>query len=211
MKKKGLIFVGVLGLAAQPASADLLGLADGRSANLDNQAGLSVEGGITVGDDFNFYGARVNYKVTPDILVFGEVGLLDPDFFDSGAGFGVGAFYQLRSINVLENTDLGLKAAFHAASVDTDGFGGNQDIDLTEFVVEVLLSGDKLLTTNLGWYANTGLHFIGVDLGAFGDDDDTEFGIGGGVTGNLSVGEWYAGAETIDGLIFSAGYRYNLN
>ena len=214
MKKIGLMFVGALGLVAQPAFADLFGLANGRSANLDNQAGLSVEGGVTVGGDFNFYGARVNYKVFPDLLVFGEVGSLDPDNFDSGLGFGVGAYYQLRNLELLANTDFGLKAAYHAASADLgDGLGVNvdADVDFTEIALEALISGDQLLATNLGWYASTGVHIIGIDIGPFGDGDSTEISFGGGVTGDLSLVEWYAGADFIDGLLFRTGVRYNLN
>ena len=74
------------------------------------------------------------------------------------------------------------------------------------------LCGDKLSTTNFGWYANAGIHIIGVEVESF-DDDDTEIGFGGGITGGLGLGfgEWYAGADFIDDLILRAGVRCNIN
>ena len=211
MKKVGIIFIGLLGLVAQPALADALGFGNGRSANNDNLTGLSVEGGLSLGDDYTTIGARVNYKVTPDIVLYGDLGNVDIDAADSGFGWGVGVFYQLRNLELLSNTDFGVKASFHSVSVDIDNvFGGDVDFDVTEFTVEALISGDQLSSTELGWYANAGVHIIGVEVGSF-DDDDTEIGFGGGVTGSLSFGDWYAGADFIDGLILRAGVRYNIN
>ena len=211
MKKIGIIFIGLLGLAVQPAFADALGFANGRSANNDNLSGLSVEGGLSFGDDYTVIGARINYKITPDIVLYGDLANVDVDNADSGFGWGVGAFYQLRNLELLANTDFGVKASFHSVSVDVDtGFGGDVDFDVTEFTVEALISGDKLSTTNFGWYANAGIHIIGVEVESF-DDDDTEIGFGGGITGGLGFGEWYAGADFIDDLILRAGVRYNIN
>ena len=212
MKKIGFMFVGLLGLVAQPALADVLGLGNGRSANIDNMSGLSVEGGLSLGDDYTFIGGRVNYKVSPDLVAFVDLGNLDVDLADSGFAFGIGAYYQLRNVELLENTDFGVKASYHSASVDFDaGFGRDFSYDVSEIAIEALISGEQLSTTNFGWYANAGVHILGVDVGGFGDDDETEIAFGGGITGDLSFGQWYAGGDFIDGLVIRAGVRYNMN
>ena len=210
MKKIGLSFIGLLVLAVQPAVADVLGLGNGRSANIDNMVGLSVEGGLSLGDDYNVIGARGNYKVTSDLVAFVDLVNVDVDFADSGIGFGIGAFYQLRNVKLLENTDFAVKASYHSVTVDFNDFFGSADLDVTELAVEALISGDKLATTDFGWYANAGVHILGVDFGGF-DDDSTEIAFGGGITGALGFGDWYAGGDFIDGLILRAGVRYNVN
>ena len=224
MKKFGFLCVVMFSLVAQSAMADFLGLANGRSANLDNMAGLSVDGGVNIGSDGTLFGARVNYKVGSDLMVFGDVGLLS---FDEGGAdgdgpvFGGGVFYQLRDINLLENTDLAVKGAYHLGTIDAgDGF----DVDLTEISLEALISGDQLGETDFGWYANVGLHIIDTEFdgGAvfvpgFGNVvagsasvSDNELLFGGGITGPLSFGEFFAGVDFLDGALLVAGVRYNL-
>jgi len=206
MKRTWLVFVALIGFIAQPALADIYGLANGRSANMDNLAGLSVEGGVGVHSDVTTLGARINYKVSPDLMVFGDFGSTDYDAGGSGTAFGAGVFYQLRNVTLMENTDFAVKASYHAASVE--------DVDLSELAIDAIISGDQLSTTSFGWYANVGMHILKaeIDFGQFGtsSNDSNELLFGGGVTGALSFGEWYAGVDFIDGAVLVAGVRYNL-
>jgi len=224
MKKFGFLCVVIFSLVAQNAMADFLGLANGRSANLDNMADLSVDGGVNIASDGTLFGTRVNYKATSDLMAFGDLGLLTAD----GAGgdadglvFGFGAFYQLRNINLLENTDFAVKGAYHLGSLDAGGV----DVDYNEISIDALISGDQLGETGFGWYANVGLHIIEVDAGTVtvfnpltggaiavggGSVSDNELLFGGGITGPLSFGEFFAGVDFLDGALLVAGVRYNL-
>lgn len=200
------ITIALLGMAAQPVMADIYGLANGRSANMDNMAGMSVEGGINLEGDITTYALRFNFKASPDLMVFADVGQVDFDNAD-GTGFGAGAFYQLRNVQLLQNTDFAVKGSYHTVSVGEGGF----DIDLGEIAIEGLISGDQLGNTNMGWYGNIGMHILSVDFGRFGGDDDSnELAFGGGVVGSLAFGDWYAGIDFIDEMFLVAGIRYNL-
>ncbi len=225
MKKFGFLCVVIFSLVAQNAMADFLGLANGRSANLDNMADLSVDGGVNIASDGTLFGARVNFKVSPDLMVFGDIGQLslDDDGVDGdGLVYGIGAFYQLRNINLLENTDLAVKGAYHLGTID---FGSGFDGDLTEISLDALISGDQLGETDFGWYANVGLHIVdsesngvtvfnpitgGATTVGSGSDSETELLFGGGITGPLSFGEFFAGVDFLDGALLVAGVRYNL-
>lgn len=217
--KFGFICVALFGLAAQPAMADWLGLANGRSANLDNMADMSVEAGANFGSDVTIFGARVNYKLSPDIMVFGDVGMVDIESFggdSDGLGYGFGAFYQMRNTTLLENTDFALKAAYHLAGTDRSSGVGSIDQDFSEITIEALISGDQLATTEFGWYANAGMHILKTEFDSVRlignvSDSNNQIGVGGGITGNIALGEWFAGIDFIDGMIFVGGFRYNLN
>ncbi len=222
MKKFGFLCVVVFSLVAQSAMADILGLANGRSANMDNMADMSVEGGVNLDGDGTLFGARVNFKASTDLMVFGDVGMLTLDNNGGDADglvYGFGAFYQLRNVNLLENTDFAVKGAYHLGTLDASGV----DIDYTEISIEALISGDQLGETDFGWYANAGMHIIDSEFSAatfipgFGtvgsgtaSDSNNEFLFGGGITGALSFGEFFAGIDFIDGALFVAGVRYNL-
>jgi len=207
MKKFGFICVVMFSLVAQSAMADLLG----------------VEGGVNIGGDGTLFGTRVNFKVSPDLMAFGDVGMLSIDS-NGGDGdglvYGIGAFYQLRNVNLLENTDFAVKGAYHLGTLDASGV----DIDYTEISIEALISGEQLAETDFGWYANVGMHIIETDVdfqpvfvpgfgnvnGGGGSVSDNELLFGGGITGPLSFGEFYAGVDFLDGALLVAGVRYNL-
>lgn len=195
----------LLGLMTVPAHAEFFGLGNGRTANMDNMANLSVEAGLNMSDP-TLLGARANFKLTPDLVIYGDLGRADFRSLD-GFVFGLGAFYQLRNVTVLENTDLAVKASFHAGKLDFDfcaGFSACEE-DVTEIAVEALISGDQLSNTNMAWYGSAGIHsFSFLGLG-------TEIALGGGVVGSLGFGDWYAGLEFIDEIYFTAGIRYNVN
>lgn len=211
MKFTRLLVIALLGLFVSPSYADLFGLANGRTVNTENMAGLSVEAGANIGSDLTIFGARVNYKLSPDLTVFGDLGQADLDPF-SGLVFGVGAFYHLRNITLIENTDFGVKASFHTGELELDGctdtvgfFGFVDDfcdISAQELAIEAHISGDQLSTTNFAWYGNAGIHIL---------EDSNEIGFGGGIVGDLGIGQWYGGLDFIDEIAFVGGFRYNLN
>jgi len=223
MKKFVFGFVVIFSMFAQSAMADFLGLANGRSANLDNMADMSIEGGANIWGDGNLLGTRLNYKVSPDLMAFGDLGrfAVDGSGADSdGLVYGIGAFYQLRNVNLLENTDLAVRGAYHLGTLDA---GGGVDLDWSEITIQALISGDQLGETDLGWYANVGMHILEQDIGVSfidpftgqrisggGSDSNNELGFGGGVTKPMSFGEVYGGVNFIDGGILVAGVRYNL-
>jgi len=216
---KKLYFAGVilLSLFAQSAMADLLGLANGRSANLDNMSDMSVDAGINIDGDGNLLGVRGNFKMSPDIMLFGGLGRLSiDDVGGNGDGlvYGFGAYYQMRNVTLLENTDFAVKGAYHLGTLEAGDseFFGDIDLDYTEISIEALISGDQLGDTDYGWYANLGMHILEVDVSNFSSagSSDTELGFGGGIIGSLSFGEFFAGVDFIDGALLVAGIRYNL-
>ena len=205
-------------LGTTAAHAEFFGLPNGRSANPGNLPPLSVEGSFNTGGDYQHIGARVNYQVSPELVVFGDVG---QSAFDLGFGsdadglsFGIGAFFFLANQQILPQFDIAVKGSFHTASLESDvdgvvvpGFGvvggGSADVDGTNISLEALISSQEPLSANgLGWYANGGINILG------GDFDDTEILLGGGVTLPLGPGEIYGGADLIDDIIFGVGFRY---
>jgi len=198
------------GFAVQPAMADIYGLPNGRSANLDNMATLSIEGGAQLSGDVSNFAGRFNAKFSDDGMVFVDAGLVTFDAGFGGGGdldglvVGLGVFYQLRNFQIFRDTDNAVKASFHTGTLEDGGF----EPDIDELAFDYIISGNQLSTTNLGWYGNVGIHRL-----SFGDnnfsDSEIEVLIGGGVLGKLSFGEWYAGIDVIDELLILGGIRYN--
>jgi len=80
--------------------------------------------GVVLGDHVNLYGARAAYQATPDLLVFGDAGIMDPDFAGSGLAIQAGGIHALKLDSPV---DLGLRATVFAAfpsQVDTYGVSG---------------------------------------------------------------------------------------
>ncbi len=210
MRKFRVVLLALAGLMCVSAHAEIAGMANGRSANTDQQAGLSVEGGAAFGD-ISFLGVRVNYKVTDDIVVFGDLGQTDINGAD-GFTFGGGAYYFFRDIALLENTDFAVKASLHTGSLDRGTYtvGGlvfdYGDSTLSAVSIEAIISGDQIGSTSFGWYANAGIHRIDLDYRV-----NTEPGIGAGIFGDLAFGQFYAGFDFIDEISLNAGVRYFVN
>ena len=180
------------------ASAGFLNTVNGRSGDLTRLPDLSLEANYNTGDfdntDYDNLGIRLNYRLSPGIILLGDLGLTEIGDFDT-VTFGFGAYYGLAGI--FENIDAALKGAFHFGDFDEAG-----DLDVLEF--EFLFSGLEPITSNgLIWYANLGLHRLNGDGGS-----DTEFGIGGGLVLPVSGGEAYLGIDLIDEFIIGFGYRY---
>lgn len=69
------------------AHAEYLGLVLGRSASPANQSELSVKAGVGSGQlgsvDFQYIGVRLNSRVAPNVVVFGDIGLRAGCFISS--------------------------------------------------------------------------------------------------------------------------------
>ena len=192
-----LVLVATLCISSQ-VSAGLLGTVNGRTADFTRMPDLSVEGFFNFGDfddvDYQNLGARVNYRLSPGVILHGDVGLTEIGNFDT-LTFGFGAFYALTGL--FENIDAAVKGSFHTGDFDDAG-----DVDVLE--LEFLFSGtEPIMANGLMWYANIGLHRLD-----FGVSSDTELGLGGGVVLPVALGEAYAGIDLIDELTFGIGYRY---
>jgi hypothetical protein len=207
MLKKSFVAAAIaLSFSATTVQAEYLGLLSGRSANPDNMTDLSVELGFMTGDlgaaDYQNIGARVNYRVSPELVVFGDVGISEFGQAD-GTPFGLGAIYFLSNQRITENFDIAGKASYHTGDFDFAGFSG----DISGLSLEVLVSGQEPISANgTGWYANAGIHRLSVDFG--GSDSSTEIGLGGGLILPVGPGEAYAGIDYIDEMVLGIGFRY---
>lgn len=187
-------------LFAATTQAGVLSAINGRTADFTRLPDLSLEAGFNSGEfegaDYQNIGLRVNYRLGPGIMLFGDLNLTDIESDDT-ATFGFGAFYALAGL--FENIDAALKASFNAGDFD----GG--DVDVLE--LDFLFSGLTPISSNgLSWYANIGLHRVDVN-----SNSETELLLGGGVVLPLSSGEAYFGIDLIDDLSIGLGYRYFYN
>ncbi|MFK7892932.1 MAG: hypothetical protein AB8B63_19110 [Granulosicoccus sp.] len=203
----------VIGLSQMPAAfAEPYGLLNGRSMNFDATPQLTVEAGVQLGDEFEHFGARVNYTVSPTLQAYGDIGqseLGDDEFDADGLTFGFGAFFKLDS--PVEGADFAVHGSYHMGTLEVRGL----DIDINSIVVEAVFSGQDPLgaSGNLFWNANVGFARLGVDFERGGDDSETELMFGAGVTMPLASGsgELYGGLNYVDGMGFGAGYRHFLD
>ncbi|MEE9320025.1 MAG: hypothetical protein V3U76_06225 [Granulosicoccus sp.] len=195
-------------LLSYSAQAEFFGLMSGRSADLSKLPDTSVEFGAVLGDlgdaDYQYFGLRYNYRIDPGMMVYGDVGQTEIEDGD-GLAFGFGFFYVVDG--VLENTDLALKGSFHR--LKTEESGDSRDDKYQGLAIEAVFSGRSPFGAkkNLNWYANIGMHRISVDFGG-SDDSETELGFGGGIIVPTDSGQYFAGIDLIDEMIFGAGYRY---
>ena len=208
-----LALAGALVLAcalATPAQAEYYALMSGRSADLSRLPDTSVEAGAVFGDlyesDYQYFGARVNFRASPELMIYGDVGQVDIEFNVDvdGTAFGAGGIYAIEGF--FEGADFALKAGYHRASVEGDN---TNEVDLSGINVEALFSGREGLgaSGNVNWYANIGMHRLDFDDVI---DKETELGFGGGVVIPSASGELYVGLDIIDEMIFGAGFRYFL-
>jgi len=193
-------------LFAGNAQAEFFGLPNGRSASPDMLSDLSVELGFVTGDlgitDYQNFGARVNYRVSPEIVVIGDIGLSEFGPAD-GTPVGLGILYHLSKQRISQSVDIAAKVSYHKGEYEV----GGTDLDLTGLSFEALFSGRQPLAANgLGWYGNFGFHRLTVkDVSS---DSSNEIGIGGGLTLPTGAGEAYVGVDLIDELTFGLGFRY---
>jgi len=181
------------------AMAEIGGLLNGRSADLNNLPDKSVEVGINFGEiddlDYQYFGARFNFRLSPELMGYADIGSMEIEDID-GISFGIGAFYMLQ--DVLANADTAVKASVHSIGGDIDG---------TAFALEGIISGRNGLGSNpdLQWYGNVGLNRLSGDGGS-----ETELLLGAGVLFPTQSGEIMTGIDYVDGLLFRLGYRHYL-
>lgn len=187
------------------AQAEAFAPLNGRSANPGTLPNLSVEGAFSTGSFYQNIGTRVNYKLSDELVLFGDVGMVEVGYFFAdadGIGFGIGAFYHLANQQMLPQMDMAAKASYHTANVEYGN--SNFDFNVNNLSLEVLLSGTEPISANgLGWYGNAGLNIIGGD-----GSGSTEILLGGGVVLPVGPGEAYAGLDLVDSITFGAGFRY---
>lgn len=193
----GLMLVVTTGFLSGTASAEYLGFPNGRTADFSHMPKLSVEGGFATGDfidiDYQNIGLRVNYRLSPGLMVVGDLGMSEIGLVDATA-LGINVFYSLEGL--FENMNSAVKGGFHKADFDV--------LDIDGLSLEFLISGlSPISSSGLNWYANVGLHRLEID-----GVDDSEFGIGGGLVLPASTGEAYVGIDMIDDIVFGLGYRY---
>jgi len=181
------------------SQAEHLGTTNGRTADFTRLPDLSVEIHFNTGDfsnvDYQNLGLRANYRLSPGILLFGDLGLTELGFRD-GTAIGFGAFYGLQGI--FENIDAAVKASYHTADY------GSRVVGVDVIALEFLFSGLEPIADNgLMWYANAGIHRSDFEV-----DSETDFGLGGGVVLPVSSGEAFVGLDFIDDLVIGVGYRH---
>lgn len=193
-------------LMASNAQAEFFGLPNGRLASPEMGSDLSVELGFVTGDlgttDYQNFGARVNYRVAPNIVVIGDIGA--SEFGDAdGTPAGLGILYHLANQRISQNVDIAAKASYHSGEYKVSGV----NIDLTGLSFEALFSGRRPLAANgLGWYGNFGFHRLTIKTNS--SDSSNEIGFGGGLVLPTGAGEAYLGVDLIDELTFGLGFRY---
>lgn len=188
-----------------PSHAEFFGMLSGRSADLSSMPDVSVEGGYLNGKlvelDYTSFGSRLNYRVSPEMMVHFDGAQVELGVADGNA-FGFGVFYQLKDI--LESSDVTLKASYHSVKVENDrGEEGEGKI----MAIQALFSGKASSSSELSWYANIGMHRMELE-----DDGEkeNEVGFGGGLIMPTSFGEAFAGVDVIDETVFGIGFRYFL-
>lgn len=199
-------------LISGTSMAEPLGLLNGRSADVSRSPDTSVELGAVFGEfddvDYTHFGGRFNYKVNPQTVAYFDLGLseLEAGRDIDGLAYGLGGFFQMDG--VLTNTDFGVHASYHRASLD--GSGSSNEFDVNSIMVEALFSGRDAIDQNgnIFWNASLGLNRTGGDGGS---DTDLTFSAGVTMATASQSGEFFGGLLYVDDIAFGAGYRHFLN
>lgn len=187
------------------ASAEYLGLVLGRSANPANQSDVSVEAGLVSGQlgmiDYRYLGVRLNSRVAPNIVLFGDMG--SSEFGTSkGNPYGLGFTYHFAKQKINPRLDLALKAAYHAVNYRVQ----ETRLSITGLSAELVISG--VAAEGISGYINVGYHQLDVKFG--GLESRKELGFGAGIALPFGPGEAFAGFDFIDEVTLGIGFRYFL-
>jgi len=201
------------------ASAELFGLLNGRTADISRAPDRSVEAGAVFGEyedaDYEYFGARFNYKFSPTTVFYGDLGQSswDDPLDADGTTFGAGGYWQMDG--VVQTYDFAVHASFHRIDLDfndfTNGVSGNV------IVIEGLFSSKQPINEAGTMYFNgsIGLSRVDTKRTRVNDSGNTEneitFSAGVVVETQSKAGEFYAGVLYVDDLGFGAGYRHFLN
>lgn len=180
------------------ARAEVLSFTSG--VDLDDPTQLSVDAGYSAGD-VDTLGARVNYRINPDIQVFAGLGSTESDL-----SFGGGVIYTLPDFNDAFRS--GIKASFYRWSHSERFLGTRFDVDVNEITVRYVLSGALEAVENLKWFGEAGMHFF--DFSSSGhSSSDTELGLEAGLLYDFT--EELAGVvsfEIVDKTFLNLAVRY---
>jgi len=204
----------ILGLSliclSAASQADVFGLVNGRTADIQSEPQMTVEGGISLQSDFNTIGGKVNFKVAPDMLIYGGLANVDADFGGSEIGFGGGVVYQL-SQSFVAGMDMAVKGSYHMWGSDQSTGFGKVSVDTSDLGFELLFSPqDQSMAQGVKIFGMVGLHRLDSEVSGGGfktSDDSMELALGGGASMLLGPGEAYAAIELIDEIFIGAGYR----
>lgn len=200
--KKWIIALGI-GLLVVPAWGQMAGLPFAGGMEGLEGGKLRAGGGIVLGDDFNLYGVRGTFAVMPELAVFGDAGLLDPDMGDMGWALQGGGLFNLP-------LDLPVQLGVRG----TLGLGGH---DFTGGSMRIwTLNGGILASKTIQMvtpYAFGGLNIARatVDLDHGGDVSDTETDLALAVGASLALNEqisFYGELAHIDDLFIAGGARF---
>ncbi|MFK7893150.1 MAG: hypothetical protein AB8B63_20215 [Granulosicoccus sp.] len=188
------------------ANAEYLGLITGREATPAKATDLSVELGFVTGDlgdgDYQNIAARVNYRLSPELVLMGTVGVGELGDTD-GVPLGLAALFHLRKQRISQRVNIATKASYHFGDYSLRELDG----DVSSLALDILVSGRNALMDNgLSWYSSFGFHRTTVKF--LETDTVNNLGIGVGLVLPTGLGEAYFGIENIDGTTVGLGIRY---
>ena len=207
------VLVSALALPSANAHAEYLGLLAGREATPARTTDLSVELGFVNGDledvDYQNIAARVNYRLSPEVVLAGTVGISEFGSTD-GVPLGLAVSYYLANQRISRKVELAGRASYHFGDFSHRDLDG----DIDSLALEVLISGvNPLLDNGLAWYSNFGFHRVTLDIDQTGtanrlNESVNELGIGAGLILPTGLGEAYLGFEHIGEFSVGLGIRY---
>lgn len=196
-------------LGSLPASAEINGIINGRSADPGNLPARSIDIAVHDRDLAREFGVRFNFAVGPRVTGFVNAAAVDYDFRSaSGYSVGGGAFIHLPNQRIWDYVDMALKPTINYFTVDGN-FG--YDLNIIQGGFDFLISSrEPIPNTPLSWYANAGLAVL-INDGTGNDDTDVEPQIGGGAYMDLGRGQLFFGVDILDGNPdLGVGYRFFL-
>ncbi len=173
------IFVALLLVSSFVASAwgQMAGLPVANDAGTRVPDSKMVSAGLVMGDDLNLYGGRVNYAVSHQLSLFGDMGIVDPDGGDNGWAIQGGGLFCLPFDAPI---DLAARGTMGYANLDQDIDQSSVDVNMLTVNASALGSMDVEMLT---LYGLLGLNYTRTEVSASGfSDTDTETDpvIGGG-------------------------------
>lgn len=203
--KRTLAILSACFMAAQ-AHAQVLGLPVASDAAPGMAGDMAVSGGIVLGDDLNLYGGRFSFNALDELVVFGDIGAVDPDHGDTGWGIQGGAQYSLDIPDF--PADVALRGTAGYASLDQGRGPFKVDIDIWTVTGGAVISHqiDEMFTV----YGLLGLAYSRVSASGFSDSEvDPAAGVGVllSFTPELSA---YAEFMHIDDPWFGLGLRFDI-
>lgn len=156
MKRVNVILVGVAAIfLGGAAGAEVLSFSSG--IDLDDPTQLSADAGISIGD-VDTRGVRVNYRLSPEILVFGGLASADVSS-ETDIAFGGGLIYTLKGDELPFRS--GIKASFYRWSGSYRSFADDTlEVDINELTIRYVMSGDIETVENVKWFGEIGFHMF---------------------------------------------------